>query len=204
MNYVPLNSELIAKKRVNKRMAKKFALSFRNTDNEETDVDKIFETILEKTNEIFTQILALANTMEAAKVRDNAPPAAGTSFASQLMSGVVAAVGGLVNSIRGLNTYIDINMPNLNMFNTSQRNAIMTLVADILLYEERIGARMEALARRNLDGQPHALARPFRVMEPMFQEWQGLLKELVNRLQRASGVLSAVGAGYKKIPRRFL
>jgi hypothetical protein len=93
-------------------------------------------------------------------------------------------------------------MPNLNMFSSGQRQSIMTLVGDILEKERAVDARMETLARRTQAGEPHLQARAFRVFEPMFKEWKGLLKELVIRLRRASGVLGAIGAGY--IPRRFL
>ena len=202
MNYVPLNSELLAKKRINKRMAKKFALDFKNAENVDTDVDKIYEKMLEKINDIYSAMLELAVTLDSASVKDNQAQGQGTSFNSQSVTGVVSGVGNLVTGVRDLNTYIDINMPNLNMFSSGQRQSIMTLVGDILEKERAVDARMETLARRTQVGEPHAGARAFRVFEPMFKEWKGLLKELIIRLRRASGVLGAVGAGY--IPRRFL
>ncbi len=201
MNYIPLDSEILAKKRINKRMAKKFALDFKNAENVDTDINKIYETMINKINDIFSGILGLELTLESAAVKDNQAPAAGTSFSSQSVSGVVTAVSSLVTSIRELNTYIDINMPNLNMFSSGQRQSIMTLVGDILEKEKKVDERMEILARRTQAGQPHGSARAFRVLTPMFEEWRGLLKELVIRLRRASGVLGAIG-GY--IPRRFL
>ena len=202
MNYVPLNSEILAKKRINKRMAKKFALDFKNAENVDTDVDKIYEKMLEKINDIYSGMLELAVTLDSASVKDNQAQGQGTSFNSQSVTGVVSGVGNLVTGVRDLNTYIDINMPNLNMFSSGQRQSIMTLVGDILEKERAVDARMETLARRTQAGEPHAGARAFRVFEPMFKEWKGLLKELIIRLRRASGVLGAVGAGY--IPRRFL
>jgi hypothetical protein len=202
MNYVPLNSEILAKKRINKRMAKKFALDFKNAENVDTDVDKIYEKMLEKINDIYSGMLQLAVTLDSASVKDNQAQGQGTSFNSQSVTGVVSGVGNLVTGVRDLNSYIDINMPNLNMFSSGQRQSIMTLVGDILEKERAVDARMETLARRTQAGEPHANARAFRVFEPMFKEWKGLLKELITRLRRASGVLGAIGAGY--IPRRFL
>ena len=210
MNYVPLNSELITKKVINKRMAKKFALDFKNAENVDTDIDKIYEKMLEKINDIFSGMLGLELSLESATVKDNNAKGLGTSFSSQSVTGVVSGISNLVTGVRDLNTYTDINMPNLNMFSTGQRNSIMTLVGDILQKERAVDARMEILARRtrNIDpttglGVPHESARAFRVFEPMFKEWKGLLKELTSRLRRASGVLGAVGAGYAT-PRRFL
>ena len=202
MNYVPLNSEILAKKRINKRMAKKFALDFKNAENVDTDVDKIYEKMLEKINDIYSGMLELAVTLDSASVKDNQAQGQGTSFNSQSVTGVVSGVGNLVTGVRDLNSYIDINMPNLNMFSSGQRQSIMTLVGDILEKERLVDERMEVLARRTQAGEPHLQARAFRVFTPMFEEWKGLLKELVIRLRRASGVLGAIGAGY--IPRRFL
>jgi hypothetical protein len=201
MNYIPLNSEILAKKRINKRMAKKFALDFKNAENVDTDVDKIYEKMLEKINDIYSGMLELGVTLESASVKDNQAQGQGTSFNSQSITGVVSGVGNLVTGVRDLNTYIDINMPNLNMFSSGQRKSIMTLVGDILEKERTVDARMETLARRTAAGEPHLQARAFRVFTPMFEEWRGLLKELVKRLTKASGVLGAIG-GY--IPRRFL
>ena len=60
MNYIPLNSEILAKKRINKRMAKKFALDFKNAENVDTDVDKIYEKMLKKINDIYSGMLRVS------------------------------------------------------------------------------------------------------------------------------------------------
>jgi hypothetical protein len=191
MNYIPLNSEILAKKRINKRMAKKFALDFKNAENVDTDID------------IFSGMLGLEISLKSAAVKDNNQAGLGTSFSSQSVTGVVSGISNLVTGVRDLNSYIDINMPNLNMFSSGQRQSITTLVDDILRKEKEVDARMEILARRTQAGEPHASARAYRVFDPMFDEWRGLLKELTIRLRKASGVLGAVGAGYAT-PRRFL
>jgi hypothetical protein len=203
MNYIPLNSEILAKKRINKRMAKKFALDFKNAENVDTDIDKIYENMLGKINDIFSGMLGLEISLKSAAVKDNNQAGLGTSFSSQSVTGVVSGISNLVTGVRDLNSYIDINMPNLNMFSSGQRQSITTLVDDILRKEKEVDARMEILARRTQAGEPHASARAYRVFDPMFDEWRGLLKELTIRLRKASGVLGAVGAGYAT-PRRFL
>tara|TARA_R110000803_G_scaffold64644_5_gene125721 strand:+ start:191 stop:799 length:609 start_codon:yes stop_codon:yes gene_type:complete len=202
MNYVPLNSEILAKKAVNKRMAKKFALSFRNNENEAVNVGEIYENILQRTNTVYATLLNLANIMKGSMVKD----AMGTSLASQSVSQVIGFIGALVTSVKALNSYIDSNMPNLNMFSSSQRASLVGLVKDIEEEEMEIHKKMMHLARLRQDGEPNLNAKAFQIFDPMMSKWRGALDELKKRFKRASGVLTAtgqgVGAGYT--PRRFL